>query len=136
MRKLSVALAAASIVACVGAGSALSARSGKDGGAGDFAIYVAPGTIAKSAACNWVTIHTDVSYHSVAGDAAAVNGTEVEVAVTFADDRGNLVAKLRFTDVVALVDPPSATITLTLTVVVDEDEMEERSASETVRVRD
>ena len=130
MRKLLVALAALCVVACVGAGPALSARSGQDGGEGDFAIYVAPGTIAKSAACNWVTIHTDVPFGSVEAASAAVDGNSVDVAATFADDRGNLVAKLRFSDVAGRVQPPSATIELTLAVGGDE-----LSASETVRVK-
>lgn len=133
MRKLLVALAAMCIVACVGAGPALSARSGQDGGEGDFAIYVAPGTIAKSAACNWVTIHTDVPFGSVEAASVAVDGNSVDVAATFADDRGNLVAKLAFSDVAGLVElePPSAIVELTLAV--DGDEL---SASETVRVKE
>ena len=131
MRKLFVAVAVMCAVGCLCVGSALCARSGKDGGEGDFAIYVSPATIAKSAACNWVTIHTNVPFGSVDGASAAVNGGRVEVANVFADDRGNLVAKLRFADVVSRVDPPSATIELT--VVVDGEML---SASQTVRVKE
>ena len=49
------------------------------------------------------------------------------IAHTFADDRGNLVAKLKFADVVAIVKSPSAVVTLTLNGL---------SASKTVPVKD
>jgi len=119
MRRTSAAVAVMFAVVGLFVGSALCHRSGSDGGEGDFAIYVSPGTIAKSAACTWVTIHTNVAYGDVEAVSAGVNGQEVEVARTFADDRDNLVVKLRFQDVVDLVDPPSATVALT--VVVDGD---------------
>ena len=102
---------------CVG--SALCHRSGKDGSQGTFATYVAPGTISKSASCTWVTIHTDLSFSIVKVVSAQVNGVNVRVAWTFADDRGNLVVKLRYQDVVAVVAPPSATIALRVTTVDD-----------------
>ena len=109
------------IVACgvfgLFAGSALSWRGGKDGGDGGFEMYVSPGTIATSAACTWVTVHTDESYDGVGGVLAEVNGTEVDVARTFDDDRGNLVAKLGFQDVVACIPSSATTVTLTLTVI-------------------
>ena len=119
------------LVLIVAAGSALCARSGQDGGDGDFGMYIAPGTIAKSATCTWVTIHADVAYRAVEGVSAVVNGSDVDVAQTFADSCGRLVVKLRFDDVVALVDPPTATITLT--VVVNGDAC---AADGTVRVKD
>jgi hypothetical protein len=99
---------------CVG--SALCYRSGKDGGYGEFSIYVSPDTIAKSALCNWVTIHTNMPFGAVEEVSAAVDGTDVEVANAFADDRGYLVVKLKFQDVVAVVDPPSATVELNVMV--------------------
>jgi len=110
--------------------SALSARAGKDGGVGEFAIYVAPGTIVRSAACTWVTIHTNVPFTTVEGVAAAVDASDVDVARAFADDCGNLVVKLKFDDVTACVAPPSATVALTIVVA-----GESRTASETVPVR-
>ena len=109
------------IVACgvfgLFAGSALSWRGGKDGGDGGFEMYVSPGTIATSAACTWVTVHTDEPFQGVDGVLAEVNGTEVDVPWTFADDRDNLVAKLRFQDVVACISPSATTVTLTLTII-------------------
>jgi len=131
MRKLSVLAAVALVAGCLGAATGLCARSGQDGGEGDFAIYVAPGTIARSAACTWVTIHTDVPFGSVDAASVTVDGEAVDVAGTFADDRGNLVAKLRFADVAAVAAPPSATITLTLVV-----DGEDLSAAKTVSVKD
>jgi len=109
------------IVACgvfgLFAGSALSWRDGKDGGDGGFEMYVSPGTIATSAACTWVTVHTDEPFQGVDGVLAEVDSTEVDVAQTFDDDRGNLVAKLRFQDVVACIPPSATSVTLTLTVI-------------------
>ena len=130
MRRTSVAVAVMFAVVGLCVGSALCYRSGNDGGQGEFAIYVSPGTIAKSASCTWVTIHTSVAFGSVQAVSADVNGANVEVARTFADDRGNLVVKLRFQDVVVLVDPPSATVALT--VVVDGDIL---GSATTVRVK-
>lgn len=131
MRRSVLAVVAGCAVVGLSLGTALSARSGQDAGDGDFAIYVSPGTIAKSAQCNWVTVHTDVPYRSVEDVSAAANGAEIDVAYSFPDDRGNLVAKLRFDDVCDHVAPPSAVIGLTLVV-----NGQELSASETVAVRD
>ena len=112
-------------------GSAWSQRSGQDGGEGDFAIYVSPNTIIESAPCNWVTIHTDVPCGLADGVFVAVNGSDIDVASTYADSLGNLVVKLRFDDVALLTESPSATITLIL--VVGDDTL---TASETVRIED
>ena len=126
MKTRSMVVAVLCVVACLCVTSAFSARSGKDGGTGGFAIYVAPGTIATNAQCTWVTIHTDVPFAGVDTVSAKIDGAAVAVADTFADDRGNLVAKLKFADVVALVKAPSAVVELTLDGV---------SASETVPVK-
>ena len=136
MRRTSVAVVVMFAVVALCVGSALSYRSGDDGGSGAIAIYVAPGTIAKSAPCTCVTIHTDVPYGAVEEVSAAVNGTDVDVAKTFEDNRGNLVLKLNFADVVALVEQPSAKIALTVTVTVDSlVGVEVRVAVATVRVK-
>jgi len=113
------------------AGSATWARSGKDGGDGGFAIYVAPGTIVPNAPCNWVTVHTNVALRAVDGVLAAVSGYDIDVAQVYADSLGNLVVKLRYKDVLARVCPPSATVTLMLVV-----NGQPLTASETVRVKD
>ncbi|NLF30470.1 MAG: hypothetical protein GX591_06240 [Planctomycetes bacterium] len=113
-RKAELLVLAAVIVFSAGVG--LSARKGKSGGVGDFALYVAPEVICPQAPCNWVTIHTDVAYASVEDVAVDVDGQAVAVAQTFADDRGNLVAQLAFEDAAAIVDPPQATVKLSLVV--------------------
>ena len=130
MRKVSVLVAVMCIVAAVCGGSALSARSGKDPGQGDFAIYVAPNKIVVSVVSS-VTIHTDVSYRTVVAASATVNGTAVDVPYTFPDDRGNIVAKLDVGQVKEVVsDADSATVELTLVT-----EAGERSAWQTVGVK-
>jgi hypothetical protein len=134
MRNLFAVIAVACAVAAVCGGPALSARSGKDPGQGDFAIYVAPNQIVVSVVSS-VTIHTDVSYRTVVAASATVNGTPVDVPYTFPDDRGNIVAKLDVGQVKDVVrDADSATIILCLVVVEGEDE-KELSASQTVRVK-
>jgi len=137
MRKVSVLVAVMCIVAAVCGGSALSARSGKDPGVGDFAIYVAPNQIVTSVVSS-VTIHTDVKYRTVEAYSATVNGEDVAVPYTFPDDRGNIVAKLDVGRVVEVVSgADSATIELVLVVVKPESlKTEELSASQTVRVKD
>jgi len=118
------------------AGSAICARSGKTGGDGDFAIYVAPGTIARSAACTWVTIHTDVRFGSVQEAEVAVSGSTVDIAQAFADDCGNLVVKLKFADVVDVIPEGSTSATITLGLAVQANgEVVAKAASETVAVR-
>jgi len=114
MRNVFWMLGIAGVSLMVAAGSGLGARSGQDGGEGDFEIYVAPSVIVKSAPCPCVTIHTEVKYRVVTAVSATVDGAAVAVTGTFADSRGNLVVKLGFDEVAALVDAPSATVGLEL----------------------
>ncbi len=132
MKKMCWMVCIVGVLLTAGVVSTLSARTGPDGGEGDFDIYVSPGQIVKSAPCNCVTIHTDVPYTAVDGVSVAVDEVNYDGAlVTFADDCGNLVVKLDFAGVAALVAPPTATIELT--VVVDG---VASSASADVRVKD
>ncbi len=130
MRNLFAVIAVACAVAAVCGGPALSARSGKDPGQGDFAIYVAPNQIVTSVVSS-VTIHTDVSYGDVDAAFATVNGTAVDVPYTFPDLRGNIVAKLDVSQVKAAVSgADSATVELVL--VTGDGEL---AASQTVGVK-
>jgi len=118
------------------AGSAICARSGKTGGDGDFAIYVAPATIVKAAPCPCVTIHTNVPFGSVLEAEVAVSSSSVDIEDTFADDCGNLVVKLQFGNVVDVIPEgaTSATVALGLAVQVN-GEVVAKAASETVAVK-
>jgi hypothetical protein len=130
MRNLFAVIAVACAVAAVCGGPALSARSGKDPGQGDFAIYVAPNQIVTSVVSS-VTIHTDVPYGAVDAASATVNGTAVDVPYTFPDLRGNIVAKLNVSQVKAAVSgADSATVELVL--VTGDGEL---AASQTVGVK-
>ncbi|HUU92917.1 MAG TPA: hypothetical protein VM238_17125 [Phycisphaerae bacterium] len=130
MRNLFAVVAVACAVAAVCGGPALSARTGKDPGQGDFAIYVAPNQIVVSVVSS-VTIHTEVQYSTVEAASATVNGTPVDVPYTFPDDRGNIVAKLDVGQVKEVVSgADSATVELTLVT-----ETGERSAWQTVGVK-
>ena len=133
MRKATVLMAVAGILVGLGAASALSYRSGKGGGDGDFAMYVAPATVVRQAPGDSVTIHTDVALTEVTEGsvAVAVDGAAVPVGTVFADDRGQLVARVSADDVIDAAASETATLTLTLAVGDDV-----QSASETVRVKD
>jgi len=131
MRKVSVVVAVMCIVAAVCGGSALSSRSGKDGGEGDFAVYVSPNQIVTSVVSS-VTIHTNVPYGAVEEAYAAVNGAAVAVTYIFPDLQGNAVAKLNVSEVKAVVsEVDSATIELFLVL----KDGREKSAWQTVRVK-
>jgi len=132
MKTRAMVVAVLCVVACLCVTSAFSARSGKDGGTGDFAIYVAPGVIATSAQCTWVTIHTNVPFDAEDAVSATINGEHVDIERTFPDDLGNLVAKLAFDKVVKIIgvdSPPAESAKVELTV-------DDASASETVPVKD
>ena len=131
MKKVFWMLGIAGVSLMVVAGSGLCARTGQDGGEGDFEMYVAPGVIVKSAPCPCVTIHTEVKYGAVGGVSATVDGAAVDVAGTFPDSRGNLVVKLSFDEVAALAGAPAATVGLELIV-----GGKALGATETVRVKE
>ena len=131
MKKSVLGIVVVSLVIGTVVCSALCVRSGKDGGEGDFAIYVSPNTISPDAPCISVTVHAEVAYALADAVYATVDGIEVEVLNTFADSRGMLVAKMSFDDVLEIAASPSATVTLT--VVTGADSME---ASGTVNVKD
>ena len=132
MKKGAVLLMVAGILVGLSAGSALSYRSGKDGGDGEFAMYVAPATVVQKAPGDGVTIHTDVPLAAVADGsvAVAVDGTAVPVNAVFADDRNQLVARVSASDVIEAAASETATITLTLV-----RDGQVQSASATVRVK-
>lgn len=129
--KLRWMVAGLAVVLAAVAVPALSARQGKDPGEGDFAMYVAPAVIVKSAPLPWVTIHTEVKLAAVDGLAVAIDGAEVEPALVYSDSRGNLVVKLRFAEVADLLAAPEATFALALVV-----DGEPLSAAVTVPVQD
>ena len=54
-------------------------------------IVISPSTINLQAAGTWVTVHAEIDYSDVVGASVTLDG--VPVKVTFADSRGDLVAK-------------------------------------------
>ncbi|HNT33391.1 MAG TPA: hypothetical protein PKH07_00145 [bacterium] len=58
-----------------------------------------------------VTVHTAIPYRSVLKGSVFLNG--IAASSTFADSRGQLVAKFKESLVEAIVEPPSAFLTLT-----------------------
>ncbi|MGI5816742.1 MAG: hypothetical protein ACOX9R_01460 [Armatimonadota bacterium] len=74
-------------------------------------IQVAPATIVLKAPCQWVTVHADIAYGTVDPESVEINGLEADRV--FADDCGNLVAKVDFTSAIEGMTPPAAQIILT-----------------------
>ncbi len=75
------------------------------------AIVVSPSTIYIGSLGGGVTVHAEIPYSTVAGATVSLNG--LPVRATFADNRGDLVAKFDLAQVKDIVAPPSATLTLT-----------------------
>ena len=74
-------------------------------------ITIAPNTLVLGLQGTWVTVHTNIPYSSVQGSSVVLE--EIPAASTFADNRGNLVAKFNQDEVEAIVAPPQETLTLT-----------------------
>lgn len=74
-------------------------------------IQVSPATIILKAPCQWVTIHADIAYSTVDASTVAINGLDAEAV--FADNCGDLVAKVSFESIVDGLTPGQTTITLT-----------------------
>lgn len=74
-------------------------------------VQISPSTIVKSAPVTWVTVHADIGYGLVDPDSVKLEG--IVATTTFADNRGDLVAKFKFAEINAIVSAPQATLTLT-----------------------
>jgi hypothetical protein len=83
----------------------------------EVTITVSPNTLAISSMGNQVTIHTNIPAGSVNVSTLElyVDGSEPPLLAiaTFADDRGNLVAKFDMGEVKSIVSVPSAEFTMT-----------------------
>jgi hypothetical protein len=73
-------------------------------------IVVAPSTINLQAAGEWVTVHAEIDYSDVEAASVTLNG--IPVKATFADSRGELVAKFVVGAVRGIVEPGTAELTL------------------------
>ena len=73
-------------------------------------IVISPSTINLQAAGTWVTVHADIDYSDVVGASVTLDG--IPVKATFADNRGDLVAKFLVGDVRGIVKPGTAELTL------------------------
>jgi hypothetical protein len=75
-----------------------------------IAIKISPNCLVLDNPGVWVTVHADIAYATV--DSATVTLNGIPVKATFADNRGDLVAKFISGDVKDIVSPPAATLTL------------------------
>lgn len=73
-------------------------------------IVISPSTINLESAGTWVTVHAEIPYSQVASASVTLDG--IPVKVTFADNRGDLVAKFAVGDVRGIVQPGPAELTL------------------------
>lgn len=110
MKKTLTLALVASLVLCLLAVDAYSRRGGEpnDG----VVIMISPrALVLDSAGGAAVTVHTNLPLGSV--DRSSVELSGIPAISTFADDRGNLVAKFDDIAVKNIVAPPQATLTLT-----------------------
>jgi hypothetical protein len=73
-------------------------------------IVISPSTINLQSEGTWVTVHAEIDYSDVVGATVTLDG--ITVKSTFADNRGELVAKFAVGDVRAIVQPGSVELTL------------------------
>ena len=73
-------------------------------------IVISPSAINLQAAGTWVTVHAEIDYSDVEAATVTLNG--IPVKATFADNRGDLVAKFLVGDVRGIVTPGTAELTL------------------------
>ena len=73
-------------------------------------IVISPSTINLESEGTWVTVHAEIDYSDVVGATVTLNG--IPVKATFADNRGDLVAKFAVGDVRGIVKPGMAQLTL------------------------
>jgi hypothetical protein len=73
-------------------------------------IVISPSTINLQAAGTWVTVHAEIDYSDVVGASVTLDG--IPVKATFADNRGDLVAKFLVGDVREIVQPGTAELRL------------------------
>jgi len=74
-------------------------------------IAVSPRTFVLDGPCPCVTVHTNLRLDAV--DRSTIELSGVPASSTFADSRGNLVAKFAPAAIAEIVAPPKATLTLT-----------------------
>ena len=73
-------------------------------------VKFSPKVLKPTSMGTWVTLHVGIPYSSVEGYLVEVDGVEVPVARDKADLLGDLVVKLRRTDVAAVASPGTVTV--------------------------
>ena len=74
-------------------------------------IAVAPSTIIIKDEGEWITVHAVIAYSAVEAGTVLLDG--IAAVSTYADARGEFVAKFDHEAICAIVAPPQATLTLT-----------------------
>ena len=79
-------------------------------------IQIAPATLNLEFEGPWITVHTNITFAEVNTSTLELTALEfdsISAVSTFADNRGNLVAKFDSADVKEIVAPPEETLVLT-----------------------
>ena len=79
-------------------------------------IKIAPATLNLEFEGPWITVHTNITFAEVNTSTLELTALEfdsISAVSTFADNRGNLVAKFDSADVKEIVAPPEETLVLT-----------------------
>ena len=83
-----------------------------------FNIMISPKTIVLSSPCDTITVHSNIPFGAVFEGSVAIN--DIDECTTFADDCGDLVAKIGVEALAKFLEPGEI-ITLTLSGILTED---------------
>ena len=94
-------------------------------------VTVSPNMLALNSAGGSVSLHADISYSLVEGTSLTVDGENLPVLYTFADDRGDLVVKCSIDTLKGMVDADDEELLFILTIVTADVEI---NASDTIGI--
>jgi len=80
-------------------------------------VMVSPNVLAINSNGGSVSLHADISYYQVTGTSLTVNGLDIPILNTFADDRGDLVVKCSIAELKDMVSEETAIFELTVSTV-------------------
>jgi|GEM_PF-1837836 len=94
-------------------------------------VMVSPNTLALNSSGGSVSLHADINYNLVEGTSLTVDGEELTILFTFADDRGDLVVKCSIDELKGMVSAGTEELLFVLTV---ETENGDLTGNDTIRV--
>ena len=94
-------------------------------------VVASPNVLALNSIGGSVSLHTDISFSLVENISLTVNGEDMPITGTFADDRGNLVIKC---DIDTLKEMVSEETTAVFELTVSTESSDEYTGTDTIRV--